>query len=55
MYVKPKVERFGTLRELTLTGYMGAADNQGHPAVPGSGDGEGCILLPNGVFCPAQS
>jgi hypothetical protein len=55
MYTKPKVERFGTFRELTLTGFLGTADNQGHAAVGGSGNGSGCDLLPNGVFCPAQS
>mgnify|MGYP007087615426 CR=1 FL=1 len=55
MYTKPEVERFGTFRELTLTGFMGTADNQGHPGVPGSGDGTGCTLLPDGVFCPADS
>jgi hypothetical protein len=55
MYIKPKVERFGTFRELTLTGFNGTSDNHGHPGVPGSGNGSGCDYLPEGVFCPAQS
>jgi hypothetical protein len=26
MYLKPRVDRFGTLRELTLAGFQGGAD-----------------------------
>lgn len=55
MYQTPELKRYGSLEERTLTGFEGTSDNMGHPGVPGSGDGSGCVLLPNGVFCPAQS
>lgn len=40
MYHKPKVERFGTVRELTLVGFTGATDGFtiSGPGVTGTGN-----------------
>ncbi len=37
MYQRPKVERFGTFRDLTRVGFTGAADGMGELGVPGTG------------------
>jgi len=37
MYEPPKLERFGTLRELTKVGWFGTADGGGIFGAPGGG------------------
>lgn len=55
MYHKPKVERFGTVRELTLVGFTGATD--GYTITGGSTTGNGSDLCGGATSspCPTSS
>ena len=49
MYEKPRVERFGTFRELTQVGFTGASDGF---CIKGIGTGNDLCGGPNGPPCP---
>lgn len=53
MYQKPKLERFGTFRELTRVGFNGTTDGM---TICGNGSGnEECTLHPDNPGCRGPS
>lgn len=54
MYQKPKVERFGTFRELTQIGFNGTSDGLTICGTPGSGTGND-VCGGEGDPCPRGS
>lgn len=54
MYQKPRVERFGTVRELTLVGFDGASDGFTVTG-PSSGSGDNYCGGPSSPACPTSS
>ncbi len=54
MYQKPRVERFGTVRELTLVGWSGATDGFTISG-PSSGTGNEYCGGANNSPCPTSS
>jgi hypothetical protein len=54
MYHKPRVQRFGTVRELTQVGFTGASDGYTITG-PVTGNGDNYCGAPGGAVCPTTS
>lgn len=52
MYTKPTLEKFGTFRELTMLGFLGASDGQ---FIWGDASGNNCYIEGYWLHCQLPS